>query len=301
MAGEYELSLLNFYSYPFSTPSRATNVDLEQGKGSIYNSLKMSFPQFQSPWQGRRSTDKHEFESIDPHETVPLNDEEPSPADEIAGLRRSLHNLKLWLIAISVVSGVALLIVGGSNRLPVPLKWHKSPVPNIPLVPKQLNQDNRFATGLSPESNHMWHSLIPPPDTGFVAVQNPRQYSHLGPGLPSPSNKPGEEIYGVSLFHQLHCVMHIRHHLWSLEQAATDNNATALHDLAKGNDHINHCFDFVRQALMCNADLTLEWPRSIQDEGKTGFVDGNNIPHQCKDWTEIYKWASRNAADVKSN
>ncbi|KAK4892447.1 hypothetical protein LTR27_009103 [Elasticomyces elasticus] len=244
----------------------------------------MSFPQFQSPWQGRRSTDKHEFESIDPHETVPLNAEEPSPADEIAVLRRSLHKLKLWLIAISVVSGVALLIVGGSNRLPVSLKWHKSPVPNIPMVPKQLNQDNRFATG-----------------TGFVAVQNPRQYSHLGPGLPSPSNKPGEEIYGVSLFHQLHCVMHIRHHLWSLENAANTQNTTSLRDLAKGNDHINHCFDFVRQALMCNADLTLEWPRSIQDEGKTGFVDGNNIPHQCKSWTEIYNWASRNAANVKSN
>ncbi|KAK1069944.1 hypothetical protein LTR12_008851 [Friedmanniomyces endolithicus] len=218
----------------------------------------MSFPKFNTPW--RQSTYRLEYDSVAPEENIPLDDEHHSPADEIAGLQHSLHALRLWLIAIGVVSGLAFLIVAGarySNKLPPSLRWHKSPIPDIPIVPETLDQDDRYAVVSSPESNHIWHSLIPAPGTGFVTVQNPRQYPDLKPGM--AGSHPNEEIYGVSLFHQLHCVIH---------------------------------------ALMCNADLTLEWPRTVEDEGgkgKHGIVDGNHIPHQCKNWDTIFDWASRNA------
>ncbi|KAK3075454.1 hypothetical protein LTR53_001239 [Teratosphaeriaceae sp. CCFEE 6253] len=251
-------------------------------------------PSFQAPW--RQSTDKEEYYGLASEETIPLDDEHHSPADEIAGLRRTLHTLRLWLIGIGVVAALALLIGAGarySHKLPVSLQWTKSPIPDIPIVPKTLNQDNRYAVISSPESDHIWHSLIPSPGTGFVTIQDARKYPHLQPGM--PGDKPNEEVYGVSLFHQLHCVIHIRHHMWALEKAAKTHDDAAVQSMAKANGHINHCFDFIRQALMCNADLTLEWPESAKDKDGTGRVDGNHIPHQCKNWGTIFDWASRNA------
>ena len=48
-------------------------------------------------------------------------------------------------------------------------------------------------------------------------------------------------------------------------------------------DHIPHCFDYIRQALMCAGDLTLEWPRT-EKNGQRFAVDGWGVPHQCKSW-----------------
>ena len=44
-----------------------------------------------------------------------------------------------------------------------------------------------------------------------------------------------------------------------------------------------HCFDYIRQALMCHADLTVEWPRTEAD-GRRFAVDGWGIEHQCTSW-----------------
>ncbi|KAK5113367.1 hypothetical protein LTR62_003467 [Meristemomyces frigidus] len=248
----------------------------------------------------RSSTDKHTYEGVAPDE------DGPSPAEEIASLRHSHQRLKLWLIAISVVSGFAFLILAAGakyqHKLPLTLRPHPSPVPHIPMVPKTLDQDNRFAVMPSTESDHMWHSLIPSPGAGFVEITNPRQYPELKPGMIGTNFN--NEVYGVSIFHQLHCIIHIRHHLFALDSAldalaGNGMNTTQLEGLRKMNGHINHCFDFVRQALMCNADLTLEWPRSVEDEGEGkgvhGIVDGNGVPHQCKDWGTVFEWAGRNA------
>ena len=51
-------------------------------------------------------------------------------------------------------------------------------------------------------------------------------------------------------------------------------------------DHVYHCFDYIRQALMCNADLTVEWPRTEED-GRRVAVDGWGVEHQCKNWVSV--------------
>jgi hypothetical protein len=47
--------------------------------------------------------------------------------------------------------------------------------------------------------------------------------------------------------------------------------------------HVYHCFDYIRQALMCAGDLTLEWPRT-EKNGQRFAVDGWGVSHQCKSW-----------------
>lgn len=49
-------------------------------------------------------------------------------------------------------------------------------------------------------------------------------------------------------------------------------------------EHIRHCFSYLRQGIMCNADTTIEWAR-VELENRTRVsADGWGVPHnQCKD------------------
>lgn len=251
----------------------------------------MSLPAFVDSWQ--HPPEKTDYHHIAPeHQPLNPDEEDHSPADDIAALRHALHRLKLWLIAVSVLFGLALLMLAGARYghkyFPNRLRWHRSPVPEIPMTSKTFNQDERFAQPASPTSDHAWHSLMPP-GMGFVTVQNPRQYKHLKPGL--ETRNKNEEVYGASLFHQLHCLMNIRKHLWGLETAAKSHNTSALETLYANQDHMTHCLDFVRQALMCAGDMTLEWPDFVKDDvGNAVRVDGQNIPHQCRSWVSCLVW-----------
>jgi hypothetical protein len=60
-------------------------------------------------------------------------------------------------------------------------------------------------------------------------------------------------------------------------------NETYDNMLRPQEDHVYHCFDYIRQGLMCNADLTVEWPRE-EENGERVAVDGWGVEHQCKDW-----------------
>lgn len=57
--------------------------------------------------------------------------------------------------------------------------------------------------------------------------------------------------------------------------------------------HISHCFDYVRQGLMCAADLSLEWP--VEVNGQTLVVGWNNA-HRCVAWDEMWDFFETNAA-----
>jgi hypothetical protein len=80
----------------------------------------------------------------------------------------------------------------------------------------------------------------------------------------------------VSMWHQVHCLNHIR----TLISIGDD-----------GSDHTLHCFHYLRQGILCNADSTLEPRRrpSFEDEGNEVFP-GDGITHTCKDFQYIYDW-----------
>lgn len=51
--------------------------------------------------------------------------------------------------------------------------------------------------------------------------------------------------------------------------------------------HSAHCFDYLRQALMCAADTTLE--------GKTEAGPGWGSEHECTDYDALLEWANEHA------
>ena len=50
--------------------------------------------------------------------------------------------------------------------------------------------------------------------------------------------------------------------------------------------HAKHCFDYLRQALVCAADTALE----PVDEA-TGFVTGMGVVHTCQNFEDLVIWA----------
>ena len=52
--------------------------------------------------------------------------------------------------------------------------------------------------------------------------------------------------------------------------------------------HIRHCFDLLRQSLMCCGDASLE-----PYDSSLGGVTGWGFPKLCRDYDELKEWAER--------
>ena len=90
---------------------------------------------------------------------------------------------------------------------------------------------------------------------------------------------PTNRTFVVSMVHQLHCLDVIR--------VGYLKNGTGTHD------HIDHCLKYLRQAVLCLADTTME-------DVVTGWRDGHlsrhdvqggagNL-HRCRDWTAVRRY-----------
>lgn len=55
--------------------------------------------------------------------------------------------------------------------------------------------------------------------------------------------------------------------------------------------HWEHCFDYLRQTLMCAADVTLE---NLETKGERLLdrVDGWGTTHMCRDYQGVREWAT---------
>ncbi|QDS73728.1 hypothetical protein FKW77_003913 [Venturia effusa] len=114
-------------------------------------------------------------------------------------------------------------------------------------------------------------------------------------GPPSPErNALWDDLYGcdpghyaveLNVFHQLHCLNMLRKRLYSTEKYPPD------HELM-GIEHLEHCYDALRQSLMCTADITpLPWKWV---EAKKKAMEVAQVVHTCKNFDAIKSWAKEN-------
>ncbi|KAK4444362.1 hypothetical protein QBC34DRAFT_498378 [Podospora aff. communis PSN243] len=101
-----------------------------------------------------------------------------------------------------------------------------------------------------------------------------------GYGLPRglETSVDGYDGFPLSAFHQLHCLKSIRKHYVALQ------SNTPIVDSV--DNHVDHCFDYLRQAIMCSADMTLEKAR-VDPDGHRRRVDGWGTMHKCRDWGRV--------------
>jgi Mycotoxin biosynthesis protein UstYa len=83
-------------------------------------------------------------------------------------------------------------------------------------------------------------------------------------------------MFAVAMFHQLHCLRGIRN--------AMVDGWKNLHPAHRG--HIHHCFNYVRQYTLCDADVTLE-PGDFTKRNFT--LQRTGATHTCLDWEPAYE------------
>ena len=83
---------------------------------------------------------------------------------------------------------------------------------------------------------------------------------------------PDHCTFVVSMFHQLHC-------LRNFHKAFINSTGNGPRR------HVQHCFNFLRQGALCQADLTLE-PGDFMSHNFT--EDWLGATHLCRDWAAVY-------------
>ncbi|KAI9755517.1 MAG: hypothetical protein M4579_004243 [Chaenotheca gracillima] len=178
----------------------------------------------------------------------------------------------LLLLFVAVTAGVAGFMQG--SRIS-----KTGPVPAFPSAEKIFYATNKWM-GDPKVADESWENMMPM-GQGYILLENPSAYS-LPPGMPTET--PNQEIYALSVFHQLHCLAILRDTIHALQESREPEHSSNMHP--------DHCLDYLRQTLMCHGDTTIEFPHvSGTGENVTANVNGYGVTHQCKDWDAIIAFA----------
>lgn len=91
---------------------------------------------------------------------------------------------------------------------------------------------------------------------------------------------PQRRAFGLSLFHQMHCLVRIRRAIGARQPSI----------------HAHHCLNYLRQAIICEADSTIE-PVVPSPGERTVYAETSRT---CKDWEKVYKLVSDNYETTSS-
>ncbi|KAF1836512.1 hypothetical protein BDW02DRAFT_545869 [Decorospora gaudefroyi] len=150
--------------------------------------------------------------------------------------------------------------------------------PHIPTQITKFEINQTFAPYntsefFKPEVLRAWNELIPV-GMGFQSIPDPENYNDL----PTPIIWPNQTVFTTSMTHQLHCLYAV---------VAVYSGITSGHALEKDYHwHMIHCFDYMRQAIMCSADMALEGLETTFPD-HNGGSDGWDSKHVCRDYSKV--------------
>ncbi|KAH8793583.1 hypothetical protein F5882DRAFT_59076 [Hyaloscypha sp. PMI_1271] len=167
-------------------------------------------------------------------------------------------------------------------------------VPDIPMKEVVFKFPTQYQdTG--PEGDKLWNDLMPL-GSGFVRVPWPRRFD-IPKSKAVPEDPEEAEVYSLSVTHQLHCLGVLRDVIRKDEVKGGDRSWFA------GNGHEYHCLDYLRQAVLCAGDTTLDYAGIVfgddSNQRRLGF-SGEGSTHQCRDWNAISSWAIKNRSGDKT-
>ena len=124
---------------------------------------------------------------------------------------------------------------------------------------------------------------------GFQWVNDTHRYHDL----PHPIVWPNKTVFTTSMTHQLHCLFAV------VETYSGLKSNTALPE--DHHWHMIHCFDYMRQAIMCSADMALEGLETTfpdHNGGSDGWDSkhGNFREMQCQERTS--RWFSQQFVEI---
>jgi hypothetical protein len=96
-------------------------------------------------------------------------------------------------------------------------------------------------------------------------------------------------VAGLDVMHLLHCLNFIRQD-FNRERYINSKHHAHAHANVDPILHRNHCFEAIRQSLMCHADLAPIPSRYYEVLGQN-YIDTNR-PHVCRNWNMIRSWVT---------
>ncbi|TAQ83336.1 hypothetical protein B7494_g8340 [Chlorociboria aeruginascens] len=238
-------------------------------------------------FQNTRNADQQAF--------LPL----PRSEDDIPFSEKShwkQHKIASYLrfsLEIAMALAIIALLVHPLSPFPLRKQLRLSPVPDFPMkaytfLPNSTYlHENMFSSRL--ETLHTLHNWIPlsSDGRGMVQIADMDKFDLGEPYGINMNDTYTAPVYMMSVFHQLHCLVtppspiSLRP-LTSQSYLAENYQTVPLpQDIAF---HSAHCFDYLRQSIMCAADTSLE--------GETEAGPGWGSTHQCKDYEMVRQWAN---------
>jgi hypothetical protein len=111
--------------------------------------------------------------------------------------------------------------------------------------------------------------------------------------LEHPTQPVSEEdntpLIQLDVFHQLHCLNAVRNIVYG-------TNKWYNPDDRQDQIHIDHCLDYIRQVLMCHADVT----PIVHKKRNPGYnpllppwQPNFHVTHTCRNFDKIHEWAAK--------
>lgn len=141
--------------------------------------------------------------------------------------------------------------------------------------PVALTLEDSFHYGLEgPDADAEWESVYPGGSAGFV---------RLG---------PNHRFFGLSVYHQMHCLDSLRFAILGREHPARRSWERVNSGVREREvPHAQHCLNYLRQTILCAADLTLE-PETFP--GSQDVAEGLFATHVCRDWSKVHAFVEQN-------
>lgn len=187
------------------------------------------------------------------------------------------------VLLLCMISILAIIILSGSRsrdqelQIPTVVPKFAQTIHFTHWEPDPSFVDPKMFTNPELQSRllHDWLDRLLPSSRGFIEVPNAEEFNLAPPRIYHSDENPK---YMITAFHQLHCVSY----LIRAFSAARLRDPTFIFE----DEHIIHCFDYLRQGIICAADSTLE--------GNNTSTDG--VHHVCNNFDALKAWATENGA-----
>ncbi|KAF8319621.1 hypothetical protein DL93DRAFT_102637 [Clavulina sp. PMI_390] len=162
---------------------------------------------------------------------------------------------------------------------------------------KRFTQVSDYQGPRTYERDRLWASLYMPYSWVGVTRELAKPMLNQTERIQDDIKIMGEPRYILDLdvFHQLHCLDMIRRKLKGPREGEDQEHKPHFAPMGPADDptydHVDHCINSVREALMCNPDLTpvvWQWDEASQKSGPK--ID---VVHTCANFNAIQEWGKK--------
>ncbi|KAF2667142.1 hypothetical protein BT63DRAFT_481585 [Microthyrium microscopicum] len=219
---------------------------------------------------------------------------------------QNLSSLLVWFrwATITILQTAIIILLLRNENSDREVEWKTSETEtggdvNGLYIPKShtytilTSNESAFIPDMASNVNRMevrknW-DLLMPLGSGSVAIPEHEQYPLLGKPILDDPIRSGP-LYEASWTHALHCLYYS---VDTYHQLVV--NGSFGFDGERNDDHAAHCFEYLRNQILCSADMTLEGSESLLDSR------GGGQAHMCRNRKEAIAWIeTRRLDDIQS-